>query len=98
MKPFPRACRPISSCRGGSVGGSGVGGNDTLDGGAGNDLLVGDGESPLGTAGDDILLGGSGDDTLHGDFEWPAAVRAAMTPFSAAPATTSCTAAAAATS
>ena len=69
MKPVPQGVPPNIFVSWGSVGGSGVGGNDTLDGGAGNDLLVGDGESPLGTAGDDILLGGSGDDTLHGDFE-----------------------------
>ena len=53
----------------GSVGGSGVGGNDTLDGGAGRTFWSVTQSRPLGTAGDDILLGGSGDDTLHGDFE-----------------------------
>lgn len=39
---------------------AGLGGNDTLDGGAGRDFLSGD-------AGDDSLSGGDGDDTLEGD-------------------------------
>lgn len=38
----------------------GAGGNDYLDGGAGNDKLMGDG-------GDDFLLGGEGNDRLYGD-------------------------------
>jgi Ca2+-binding RTX toxin-like protein len=44
-------------------------GNDTMDGGAGNDLLFGlDGDDSLtGGAGADRLIGGIGDDTLTGD-------------------------------
>lgn len=53
----------------GSVHRGAVGGNDRLEGGADNDLLVGDGAafSISGVGGNDIVLGGSGDDTLFGD-------------------------------
>ena len=39
---------------------SGVGGDDTIDGGDDNDLIFGE-------EGDDSLLGGDGDDTIYGD-------------------------------
>lgn len=41
----------------------GAGGNDSLDGGAGDDTLWGNG-------GNDVLNGGTGDDSLYGDFDW----------------------------
>ncbi|HWR81452.1 MAG TPA: VWA domain-containing protein, partial [Pseudomonas sp.] len=43
-----------------------VGGNDTLTGGAGNDILYGQGgnDTLIGGAGDDLLIGGSGNDTF----------------------------------
>jgi Ca2+-binding RTX toxin-like protein len=52
-----------------------VGGNDTIDGGAGNDTINGDGNATatgvLATAeivgGDDVIFGGSGNDVIHGD-------------------------------
>ncbi|MGE5537554.1 MAG: calcium-binding protein, partial [Solirubrobacterales bacterium] len=47
---------------------SGLGGNDTLKGGAGNDYLSGDGgnDDLRGGSGNDYLTGGSGNDTLSG--------------------------------
>src|SRR5690606_24042259 len=51
---------------------SGVGGNDTLYGGSGDDRVIGDAFSILGDAaagGNDWLHGGAGNDTLVGD-EW----------------------------
>ena len=46
-----------------------VGGNDTLDGGAGNDIMIGDGGTIRGTGrgGNDTMLGGDGDDRMYGD-------------------------------
>jgi len=46
-----------------------VGGNDTLNGGAGDDILYGQGgnDTLIGGDGNDILYGGAGDDTLFGD-------------------------------
>jgi len=51
-----------------NVAGDTHGGNDTLIGGAGNDILYGQGgdDTLIGGAGDDILYGGAGDDT----FRW----------------------------
>ncbi len=43
----------------------GLGGNDTLDGGAGNDSVLGDGDDPY-VGGNDTLFGGIGDDRLEG--------------------------------
>ena len=42
----------------------GLGGNDTLDGGAGNDSVLGDGDDPY-VRGNDTLFGGIGDDRLE---------------------------------
>ena len=49
---------------------AGRGGNDTLSGGAGNDILYGQGgnDTLIGGEGDDILIGGTGNDT----FKWMA--------------------------
>ncbi|MGG4772996.1 Ig-like domain-containing protein, partial [Paenalcaligenes sp. Me52] len=49
-----------------NVAGDKRGGNDTLDGGAGNDILYGQGgnDTLIGGAGDDIMFGGEGDDTF----------------------------------
>ena len=46
-----------------------VGGNDILDGGAGNDIMIGDGSTIRGTGrgGNDTMLGGDGDDRMYGD-------------------------------
>ncbi|PQJ62708.1 Ig-like domain-containing protein [Photobacterium angustum] len=48
--------------------GSKYGGNDTLNGNGGNDILLGDGGNDTlnGGDGDDLLLGGYGNDTLSG--------------------------------
>ncbi|MGE4590588.1 VWA domain-containing protein, partial [Alcaligenes sp.] len=53
-----------------NVTGDTRGGNDTLDGGSGNDILYGQGgnDTLIGGAGDDILFGGAGNDT----FQWNA--------------------------
>ncbi|MFC3863236.1 type I secretion C-terminal target domain-containing protein, partial [Alcaligenes aquatilis] len=53
-----------------NVAGDTRGGNDTLDGGSGNDILYGQGgnDTLIGGAGDDILFGGAGNDT----FQWNA--------------------------
>ena len=47
----------------------GYGGNDTLNGGVGDDILDGgaDNDTLNGGTGDDTLLGGTGDDVLNGD-------------------------------
>jgi Ca2+-binding RTX toxin-like protein len=51
-----------------NVAGDTRGGNDTLEGGKGDDLLFGQGgnDTLLGGDGNDILFGGMGDDTLTG--------------------------------
>ena len=51
-----------------NVAGDTRGGNDTLEGGKGDDLLLGQGgnDTLLGGDGNDILFGGMGDDTLTG--------------------------------
>ena len=45
-----------------------VGGNDTIDGGAGNDIIYAQkgNDSITGGAGDDLIVGGSGSDTMSG--------------------------------
>ena len=44
------------------------GGNDVLDGGTGDDILIGDANFiHAGRGGDDILLGGDGNDRMYGD-------------------------------
>src|SRR5690554_3969444 len=47
---------------------NGTGGNDTLNGGGSNDIILGmDGNDTLnGGGGDDVLIGGRGEDTLNG--------------------------------
>jgi len=50
------------------LGLSGVGANDTLEGGTGDDILIGDaGFIHAGRGGNDLLLGGDGDDRMYGD-------------------------------
>jgi Ca2+-binding RTX toxin-like protein len=59
-----------------------VGGNDVLQGGPGNDILLGDAGTLFGNAhgGNDSLLGGPGDDILYGDAVSGAAPSRADTP------------------
>ncbi|CAM3548261.1 hypothetical protein BOSP111201_11705 [Bordetella sputigena] len=51
-----------------NVGGDTRGGNDTIHGGAGNDVIYGQGgnDTLYGDAGKDIIVGGAGNDTLYG--------------------------------
>src|SRR5690606_32230649 len=60
-------CRPVPFGEG--LSGTSIGGNDSIAGNAGNDILLGDAASLAGEArgGNDVLQGGDGHDRLFGD-------------------------------